>query len=98
MESDAICWFRWNLPSATLDLLGVAGEAADVALVQHLWLYNPAIAPDVYEFTVYKTNKEAGVAVALSTICGTKWEASLDAAVNSQVGALFGDCFLHPDV
>ena len=98
VESEAICWFRGNLPSETLNLLRVAGVAADVVLVQHLWLFNPAIAPYAYEFTVYKTNKEVGVAVALSTICGNKLEAPLDAAVNTQAGALIGDCFLHPDV
>ena len=92
IKNDNICWLEWSLASVPIESVPTSGcEAADIVLAQHLRLYEPAIAPDVYEQAFNRSLDDEAVARALSAICNNAWGGALDARLKADAGSLFGD-------
>jgi hypothetical protein len=92
IKNDNICWLEWSLASVPIESVPTSGcEAADIVLAQHLRLYEPAIAPDVYEQAFNRSLDDEAVARAISAICNNAWGEALDARLKVDAGSLFGD-------
>jgi hypothetical protein len=84
IQGDSICWLQWLLPWGPMDNVTAACSAADIVLAQHVWLYAPAIAPDVYDPGFYHALADPAldddvVGRALSAVCDNTWAGQLDA-------------------
>jgi hypothetical protein len=76
ISRDNICWLQWS-SEQPMNKPKSGCEAADILLVQHLRLYAPTIAPDVYS-AYDRPSSDETVARALSHICDHHWDVELD--------------------
>jgi hypothetical protein len=79
VNNGSVCWLQWLLEKTPMDKPTSCCDAADVVLAHHIWLHEPAIAPDVYSPAARDAASDEALALALSTICEHPgWDSDLD--------------------
>jgi hypothetical protein len=92
IDTEDVCWLQWSgVDRKPMDKPLPWCEAADAVLARHVWLQAPAIAPEIYAYSLYIGVNDELVARALSTICSGGWATELDDFVGaSSFGKVLG--------